>query len=33
LLLTVTGSSLGAEQLRQRAGHWAQQVEVLGYVV
>ena len=33
LLLAVTGSSLGAEQLRQRAGHWAQQVEVLGYVV
>jgi D-methionine transport system ATP-binding protein len=33
LLLAVTGSSLGAEELRQRAGHWAQQVEVLGYVV
>ena len=33
LLLAVTGSTLGAEQLRQRAGHWAQQVEVLGYVV
>ena len=33
LLLAVTGSSLGAEALRQRAGSWAQQVEVLGYVV
>ncbi|ALI01696.1 ABC transporter [Pseudomonas sp. FW306-02-F02-AA] len=33
LLLAVTGSSLGAEELRQRASHWAQQVEVLGYVV
>jgi len=33
LLLAVTGSSLGAEELRQRAGNWAQQVEVLGYVV
>jgi D-methionine transport system ATP-binding protein len=33
LLLAVTGSSQGAEALRQRAGHWAQQVEVLGYVV
>ena len=33
LLLAVTGSSLGAEELRQRAGSWAQQVEVLGYVV
>ncbi|HEF4760577.1 TPA: ATP-binding cassette domain-containing protein [Pseudomonas putida] len=33
LLLTVSGSSLDAEQLRQRAGQWAQQVEVLGYVV
>ena len=33
LLLAVTGSSLGAEELHQRAGHWAQQVEVLGYVV
>jgi D-methionine transport system ATP-binding protein len=33
LLLAVTGSSLGAEELRQRAGKWAQQVEVLGYVV
>ncbi|MBU6958591.1 ATP-binding cassette domain-containing protein [Pseudomonas sp. CVAP len=32
-LLAVTGSSLGAEELRQRASHWAQQVEVLGYVV
>lgn len=33
LLLAVTDSSLGAEELRQRAGNWAQQVEVLGYVV
>ncbi|WP_223544628.1 methionine ABC transporter ATP-binding protein [Pseudomonas sp. A-B-19] len=33
LLLAVTGSTLGAEELRQRASHWAQQVEVLGYVV
>ncbi|MNT92023.1 DL-methionine transporter ATP-binding subunit [compost metagenome] len=33
LLLAVTGSPLGAEELRQRAGNWAQQVEVLGYVV
>ena len=33
LLLAVTGSSLGADELRQRAGNWAQQVEVLGYVV
>lgn len=33
LLLAVTGSSLDAEELRQRARHWAQQVEVLGYVV
>jgi len=33
LLLAVTGSSLGAEELRQRAGHWAQRTEVLGYVV
>ena len=33
LLLAVQGSPLGAEELRQRAGHWAQQVEVLGYVV
>ncbi|WP_339498133.1 methionine ABC transporter ATP-binding protein [Pseudomonas silesiensis] len=33
LLLAVNGSSLGAEALRQRAGGWAQQVEVLGYVV
>src|SRR5471032_1786819 len=32
LLLSVSGSSLGAEELRQRAGRWAQQVEVLGYV-
>ncbi|MNF56139.1 Methionine import ATP-binding protein MetN [compost metagenome] len=33
LLLAVTGSSLGVEELRQRATQWAQQVEVLGYVV
>ncbi|AEV60293.1 methionine ABC transporter ATP-binding protein [Pseudomonas ogarae] len=33
LLLAVSGSSWGAEELRQRAGNWAQQVEVLGYVV
>lgn len=33
LLLAVTASSLSAEALRQRASHWAQQVEVLGYVV
>ncbi|WPN63857.1 ATP-binding cassette domain-containing protein [Pseudomonas sp. P9_35] len=33
LLLAVSGSSWGAEELRQRAGNWAQSVEVLGYVV
>lgn len=33
MLLAVTGSSFDAEELRQRAGQWAQQVEVLGYVV
>ncbi|MGJ7518107.1 methionine ABC transporter ATP-binding protein [Pseudomonas baetica] len=33
LLLAVTGSPLAAEELRQRANQWAQQVEVLGYVV
>ncbi|MCG6575192.1 ATP-binding cassette domain-containing protein [Pseudomonas sp. AF32] len=33
LLLAVSGSSSGAEELRERAGHWAQRVEVLGYVV
>lgn len=33
LLLAVSGSSLGAEALRARALRWAQQVEVLGYVV
>jgi D-methionine transport system ATP-binding protein len=33
LLLAVSGSSLTAEELRTRAGRWAQQVEVLGYVV
>ncbi|WP_416771305.1 methionine ABC transporter ATP-binding protein [Pseudomonas sp. RHF3.3-3] len=32
LLLSVSGSSLDAEALRQRAARWAQQVEVLGYV-
>jgi D-methionine transport system ATP-binding protein len=29
----VTSASLEAEELRKRAGQWAQQVEVLGYVV
>ncbi|APC16563.1 ABC transporter [Pseudomonas frederiksbergensis] len=33
LLLAVTGSSLGAEEMRQRASHWAHHAEVLGYVV
>jgi len=33
LLLAVTGSPLGAEELRTRAGRWAQHAEVLGYVV
>jgi D-methionine transport system ATP-binding protein len=33
LLLAVTGSTLDAEDLCQRASQWAQQVEVLGYVV
>ena len=33
LLLAVTGSSLDADTLRTRATRWAQQVEVLGYVV
>ena len=33
LLLAVSGASLDAETLRQRAGQWAQRVEVLGYVV
>lgn len=33
LLLAVTGSSFGTDELRQRASQWAQQVEVLGYVV
>lgn len=32
LLLAVSGSALTAEQLQKRAGQWAQQVEVLGYV-
>ena len=31
LLLSVTSTSLGAEELRKRAGQWAQQVEVVGY--
>ena len=31
LLLGVSGVSLGAEELRKRAQHWAQQVEVVGY--
>ncbi|MFJ2321931.1 methionine ABC transporter ATP-binding protein [Pseudomonas sp. NPDC087817] len=33
LLLAVSGSPASAEQLRERAGQWAQRVEVLGYVV
>jgi len=33
LLLAVSGSALSTEQLRERAGQWAQRVEVLGYVV
>ncbi|MBV6826696.1 methionine ABC transporter ATP-binding protein [Pseudomonas sp. PD9R] len=33
LLLAVTGSPFAAEELHQRAAQWAQQVEVLGYVV
>jgi D-methionine transport system ATP-binding protein len=33
LLLAVSASALDAERLRQRAEQWAQQVEVLGYVV
>ena len=33
LLLAVSGSPVGTEQLQQRAAAWAQQVEVLGYVV
>ncbi|ABA71980.1 ATP-binding cassette domain-containing protein [Pseudomonas fluorescens] len=33
LLLAVAGSQLNAEQLRERAGQWAQRTEVLGYVV
>ncbi|MFW9079026.1 methionine ABC transporter ATP-binding protein [Pseudomonas sp. P2757] len=33
LLLAVAGSALTADELRQRAAHWAQRVEVLGYVV
>ena len=31
LLLSVTSTSLGADELRKRAGQWAQQVEVVGY--
>ena len=33
LLLSVTSTSLGADQLRKRAEQWAQNVEVLGYGV
>ena len=33
LLLAVAGSKLNVEELRQRAGQWAQRTEVLGYVV
>ena len=33
LLLAVNGSPHDPDTLRSRAGHWAQQVEVLGYVV
>ncbi|KAF1027297.1 MAG: Methionine import ATP-binding protein MetN [Pseudomonas sp.] len=33
LLLAVTGSPHGAQELQSRATRWAQQVEVLGYVV
>jgi D-methionine transport system ATP-binding protein len=33
LLLAVSGSALSAEQLHERAGQWAQRVEVQGYVV
>jgi len=33
LLLAVSGSSLNSEQLRERAEHWAQRCEVVGYVV
>ena len=33
LLLAVQGSTHNADTLRGRAGNWAQQVEVLGYVV
>ena len=33
LLLAVSGSSLGAAELRQRARQWAPRTEVLGYVV
>lgn len=33
LLLAVNGSPHTAEELRNRAGNWAQQVEVLGHVV
>jgi len=33
LLLAVNGSPHSTEELRNRAANWAQQVEVLGYVV
>ncbi|MGY4533112.1 D-methionine transport system ATP-binding protein [Pseudomonas sp. TE3786] len=33
LVLAVSASALDSERLRQRAGQWAQQVEVIGYVV
>ena len=33
LLLAVSGSPHSADELRKRAGNWAQQAEVLGYVV
>jgi D-methionine transport system ATP-binding protein len=33
LLLAVNGSPHNSEELRNRAANWAQQVEVLGYVV
>ena len=31
LLLSVTSTSLGADELRKRAKQWAQHVEVVGY--
>ena len=33
LLLAVNGAPHSADELRNRAANWAQQVEVLGYVV